>query len=372
MRSISAALILALCSATRAFAGAEADLAACEAASKSRDLDATIERCSEALKGDLPTDVHVRALDLRAAVYFDKKQYDRAIKDYDEVLRLEPGHPLAYIDRGTAHRAMGDLDAAIADYNAAIEINPGIVRVYNNRGNAYRDKGEYDLAIKDFDLAIKLEPADARYYNNRGGAYADKGDGEQAIADYSRAIELDPSFATAYMDRGLALNEKGAFAAALQDGGKGIALDPDDHTGWWVKGVAEFGLARYQASAATLAGYLDRKPEDTYGALLLFVAQARAGEADTDRLRSHAERFDLAEWPGPVVRYLLGEMTRDQVVEAAGTDAPSHCDVSFYLGQRFLADGEKEAARVMLQSAADICPANFVEQALARAELSRL
>jgi tetratricopeptide (TPR) repeat protein len=363
---------LALCSAARAFAGAEADLAACEAASKGRDLDAAIERCSNALNGNPSASIAAKALDLRASAYLDKQRYEQAIKDYDEVIRLDPGYPLAYINRGRAHRAIGNIDAAIKDYDAAIKITPGIAFAYNNRGNAYRAKGEYDLAIKDFDLAIKLQPTDARHYNNRGGAYADKGDSKRAIADYSRAIELDPNLATAYMDRGLFLNEKGEFAAALQDGGKGIALEPDDHTGWWVKGVAEFGLARYQASAVTLTGYLDRRADDPYGALLLFIAQARAGEADTDRLRSHATRFDLAKWPGPILRYLLGDLPKDQVVEAAGPDVELQCDVSFYLGQQFLADGEKEAARVMLRTAADICPANFVEQALARAELSRL
>ena len=72
------------------------------------------------------------------------------------------------------------------------------------------------------------------------------------------------------------------------------------------------------------------------------------------------------------MRYLLDERTKDQVVEAAGADTASHCDVSFYLGEQFLAGGEKEAARVMLRTAADICPVNFVERSLARAELSRL
>lgn len=372
MRSILAALILALCSATRAFAGAEADIAACKSASERGDFDAAIERCTEALEGKSSRDVVVKVLDLRASAYLDKKQYEHAIEDYDQVIRLDPGYPLSYINRGIAHRAMGNLDAAIKDYDAAIEITPGIAVAYNNRGNAYRDKGEYDLAIKDYDLAIKLEPTDARLYNNRGGAHDGKNDAERAIADYSRAIELDPSLAAAYMDRGDLQNKKGEFALGLQDGASGIALDPDDPAGWWVKGAAEFGLARHQAAATTLANFVGRVPDDPYGILLLHMAQARAGQAGTDRLRAHAERLDLSRWPGPLARHLLGDLPKEEVIGAAGTNEDSHCDVAFYLGQDLLVAGEKDAARIMLRSAADICTPQLVERALARAELSRL
>jgi tetratricopeptide (TPR) repeat protein len=370
MRSIPAALLLALCSATHAFA--DADLAACRGASERGDFDAAIEGCTEALDGKLSGDLLVKALDLRASAYLDKKQYELAIKDYDQVIRLDPTYPLPYLNRGMAHRAMGNIDAAIQDYNTAIKITPGIALAYNNRGNAYRDKGEYDLAIKDFDLAIKLEPKDARLYNNRGGAYHGKNDSERAIADYSRAIELAPSLAVAHMDRGLLLNTKGEFTRALQDGANGIGLEPDDPIGWWVKGAAEFGLARYEAAATTLADFVDRKPDDPYGILLLHAARTRAGEAGTDRLRTHAEQFDLSKWPGPVLRYLLGELSKDDVVKAAGTNQGPHCDVAFYLGQELLAGGDKDAARVMMRTAMDMCPATFVEHALARAELSRL
>ena len=52
----------------------------------------------------------------------------------------------------------GNYDQAIKDYSEAIRLKPGDVKAWNNRGIVYRRKGEYDLAIQDFSEAIKLKP----------------------------------------------------------------------------------------------------------------------------------------------------------------------------------------------------------------------
>lgn len=48
---------------------------------------------------------------------------------------------LALILRGSAYRNMGDYDRAIQDFNAAIRIKPGIPNAFNNRGITYDYKG---------------------------------------------------------------------------------------------------------------------------------------------------------------------------------------------------------------------------------------
>jgi tetratricopeptide (TPR) repeat protein len=55
-------------------------------------------------------------------------------------------HRLAvdYYNRGLAYRNKGDYDRAIADYNQAIRLDPKYAAAYNNRGRAYADKGDHD------------------------------------------------------------------------------------------------------------------------------------------------------------------------------------------------------------------------------------
>ena len=65
---------------------------------------------------------------------------------------------LAYNNRGMTYNGTGEYDRAIADYSEAIRLNPKDPAAYNNRGNAYSRKGEYDRAIADLNEAIRLDP----------------------------------------------------------------------------------------------------------------------------------------------------------------------------------------------------------------------
>jgi len=51
-----------------------------------------------------------------------------------------------------------DYDKAIADYTEAIRIDSKYLNAICNRGNARQAKKEYDNAIKDFTEAIRLDP----------------------------------------------------------------------------------------------------------------------------------------------------------------------------------------------------------------------
>ena len=59
----------------------------------------------------------------------------------------------------------GDYDSAIADYTQAIRLNPNDADAYYNRGNVYVKKGDFVKARADFEAALRIDPndADARY-----------------------------------------------------------------------------------------------------------------------------------------------------------------------------------------------------------------
>src|SRR5215471_19185886 len=63
---------------------------------------------------------------------------------------------IAYNNRGNAYMAKGEYDRAVQDYDQSIKLDPNYARAFNNRGVAYQKKGEYDRAINDFDQSIKL------------------------------------------------------------------------------------------------------------------------------------------------------------------------------------------------------------------------
>ena len=97
----------------------------------------------------------------------------------------------AYYNRGNAYYNTRDFDRAIADYNRSIQLDPNNSSWdHNGRGLAWKAKGDLDRAIADFSEAIRLDPKHAKAYTNRGNAYEAKGDHDRALADYDQVKRL--------------------------------------------------------------------------------------------------------------------------------------------------------------------------------------
>ncbi len=171
--------------------------------------------------------------------HYSKGNYDRAIAEYDEAIRLYPKHATAYNNRALAYFSIGDYDRAIADCNEAIRLDPKLANAYYNRGAAYYGKGDDDRAIPEYDEAIRLNPKYACAYSSRGAVFYNKGDYNRAIADCDEAVRLDPKDPTAYNNRGLAYYSKGNYDRAIADYDRALAIDPTHQHAVRNKRIAE-------------------------------------------------------------------------------------------------------------------------------------
>jgi lipoprotein NlpI len=85
----------------------------------------------------------------------------------------------------------------------------------------------------------------------------------------------------------------------------------------------------------------------------------------------------MTEWPAPVIRLYLDQMTPEAVL--AATDNPDAktknnqlCEANFYIAELNLQQGKKEDATRLFRLAAAGCPKNFVEYEGAVGELRAL
>jgi DnaJ family protein C protein 7 len=93
---------------------------------KAKDYRKAIELWSEALGVDPQNkDMNSKILQNRAQAYINLKEYENAINDCDEALKLDPSYVKAQKMRAKAYGGAGNWEEAIRDYKAVAEANPG-------------------------------------------------------------------------------------------------------------------------------------------------------------------------------------------------------------------------------------------------------
>jgi tetratricopeptide (TPR) repeat protein len=81
------------------------------------------------------------------------------------------------------------LDRAIGQFDLVIRKLPDFSRAYHGRGQAFMADERYELALEDFDKAIELEPEFPFSYLDRGKLYQIQENMEAAIDDWNSVLE---------------------------------------------------------------------------------------------------------------------------------------------------------------------------------------
>jgi tetratricopeptide (TPR) repeat protein len=165
---------------------------------------------------------HVAALNLRALIAHQKKDYKDAIDQFNDAIPLHPHFPslrynLGYvlIERGRDIKQKNP-DAANRDFDdardAALEglkietgwlawLGPatasrGTAIGYATAARALHQMGKYGEALDSFGVSVELDPTFAYAQFMRGWVYGDRVpfDLDSAINNFQRAAEIDPSF----------------------------------------------------------------------------------------------------------------------------------------------------------------------------------
>ena len=169
--------------------------------------EASISGCSAMIQSGKYTGEELASVfNNRGIAHFKNGEFEMAVRDYDQAIRLSPNFFNALSGRCWNQAIVGrDLAAAVADCNRALAINPTITSTRGSRGFAYLKLDNYGAAIADFDAALKAHPEDAPSLYGRGLAKHAKGDATGASADIAAALRHDPEIAQKYAGWGVNL-----------------------------------------------------------------------------------------------------------------------------------------------------------------------
>lgn len=134
----------------------------------------------------------------RGDLLVSRNQVDAALESYDRAVEADPGWALAYVRRGMARRAKGDLNGSIDDYEKAGQLDPrstadnaAVAESYSNRGLNKFHRMEVVPAVADFTKAIEHYGKEPNHFFRRGHARLVNEELAEALGDFDRAAALN-------------------------------------------------------------------------------------------------------------------------------------------------------------------------------------
>ena len=179
------------------------------------------------------------------------EQYEKALADADECMRLQPTWAKGYSRRGAALFRMDKLGGARA-FEKGLELdrdNPTYVRATKQElqlvMDAIAQRKEESLefkerAIEAFNVqnfkraeqhlssAIELDPENHVFYSNRAAAYMAMEKFEKALKDANECVRLQPTWAKGYSRQAAAFLSMAQLPEAREACAKGLDLEPDN------------------------------------------------------------------------------------------------------------------------------------------------
>lgn len=162
-----------------------------------------------------------------------RRTYD-AIREYREILRLNPDDHAAHYNLGGALRHIGLLDEAIREFKEALtgesELD-GTAGTHYILANALWQAGLLDDAIVEYRKALRLPhqlpDTHLKCHINLGLVLQQSGQLNDAIEEFRRAASLGPDSADAHYNLGHALTDKGLLDEAIVELREALRLRPD-------------------------------------------------------------------------------------------------------------------------------------------------
>lgn len=132
---------------------------------------------------------------LLGQIYFfsRKPNYEVAISEFREVVRIEPSWTEGHQCLGSALEQVGEVEKATASFQESIKLAPEDPRPFVSLGNCFAHLGRYSEAIEMFRKGLKLKPycteADVRFV--LADALFKNEEMEEACAEWRKVIKIE-------------------------------------------------------------------------------------------------------------------------------------------------------------------------------------
>jgi tetratricopeptide (TPR) repeat protein len=286
-------------------------------------------------------------------------QVEEAIESYEIAFAMEPGLPVeARYNLGVAYHETARYLNAVRQYEEVLKIDGSHINALNNLGLVYSILGEKERAIQLFNQVLKIDDKNIKARINLGNVFLSTKDLVEAEKIYRSAISLDASDISPRLNLGVVYYERGDFAKAKEEWEKLLKENPDNIRVLSVMGSAFLERKQYDLAIEVFRRMVKLNPDNgsianTLGYLLaeqnkdLTYAQELVEKAIRLDKTNRATYFDSLAW----VHYRRGnyDKARTLIDKSLGIFKLSHdfvsSEVHFHNGKIYEKAKEYDRAR---------------------------
>lgn len=200
---------------------------------------------------------------------------------------------------------------------------------------------------------------------------------DEAIAAYEAFAHLKPERLTSLIMWAETLFLTGHTDAALAKLREAIAAAPKNHWPYTMRGVIHVSMQQLELAEADFREAHKLDPDDLYPLIRLTVTRKWQGKTNDEDMRAAAAETDLEQWPGPIVRFVLGDIGADELMAAAHNDharkqREQQCEAFYFIGDHHLRDGDRKLAAGFFRRSIDTGVRSYIEYSAAVVALRQL
>lgn len=189
----------------------------------------------------IDTEIDRNALHNKGLLLLLEGKIHEAEKCFDKAIDIDREFKFAWNSKGNVFFELKNFDKAIEYYTKALEFDPNYVTAIYNIGISNIRKKEYEAAESYLSEVIDLDPKSAYAYNALGILYSKKDEHDKSIAKFKKAIDIDPNFIQAHMN------------LTREEMKKESNIDWWD---WWKSSTYKLVIAFFLGVAAIILGFI--------------------------------------------------------------------------------------------------------------------
>ncbi len=166
-----------------------------------------------------------------AAIFREDGDDQAAREAYEAILDIDPGSSVAHGDLGILHLEMGEIEAAVAELRTAARLDPENIGAGFNLGTVLLNQRRVDEAEQAFDRLLRLDlPFESaqRVHENLATIHLLRGDYPQAVTALRGVIQANYDNVAAHHNLGLAYRALNDLESAKEQFDIAVRLDPRD------------------------------------------------------------------------------------------------------------------------------------------------